>query len=113
MRPGALIRYRLRLMGIRFGWVTRIAAWSPPDEFVDEQLEGPYRTWVHRHRFSDVPGGTLIQDEVTYTLPFFPLGEIAAPIVKVQVRRIFAYRERAIRRAPGIDVADRAGDRVD
>jgi ligand-binding SRPBCC domain-containing protein len=99
MRAGALIRYRLRLTGVRFGWLTRIAEWNPPHEFVDEQLEGPYRTWVHRHRFSDAPAGTLIEDDVTYTLPFFPLGEIAAPLVAIQVRRIFDYRTGAIGRA--------------
>jgi ligand-binding SRPBCC domain-containing protein len=105
MRAGALIRYRLRLMGVQFGWLTRITHWDPPHEFVDEQLRGPYRTWVHRHRFSDVPGGTLIEDEVTYSLPFFPFGEIAAPVVRLQVGRIFAFRTGAIRRALGIDPA--------
>ena len=52
-------------------------------------------------------------DEVTYTLPFSPLGGIAAPLVALQVRRIFAYREGAIRRAFGLDVAGGAGDRID
>lgn len=103
MRPGALIRYRLRLMGVRFGWLTRITHWDPPHEFIDEQLEGPYRTWVHRHRFTEVPEGTLIHDDVTYSLPLFPFGELAAPIVNLQVRRIFAYRAGAIRRALGLE----------
>ncbi|HEX6973138.1 MAG TPA: SRPBCC family protein [Vicinamibacterales bacterium] len=103
MREGALIRYRLRLMGVRFGWLTRIAHWDPPNEFVDEQLKGPYTTWVHRHRFTPVQGGTLMEDEVTYSLPLFPLGEIAAPLVNLQVRRIFAYRGHAIRRAFGLE----------
>ena len=56
MHPGALIRYRLRLMGIPFDWLTRITEWNPPESFVDEQLAGPYKTWVHRHRFLEVPG---------------------------------------------------------
>jgi ligand-binding SRPBCC domain-containing protein len=99
MAVGALIRYRLRLMGVPFEWLTRIAAWDPPHEFVDEQLKGPYRTWVHTHRFTEVPGGTRIDDEVRYALPLFPFGEVAAPIVALQVRRIFAYRATAIARA--------------
>ncbi len=40
MHPGALIRYRLRLMGIPFDWLTRITEWNPPESFVDEQLAG-------------------------------------------------------------------------
>jgi ligand-binding SRPBCC domain-containing protein len=99
MAEGALIRYRLRLMGLPFGWLTRIALWNPPHAFVDEQLEGPYKVWIHTHRFTETPRGTRIDDEVTYELPLFPIGEVAAPIVHLQVRRIFAYRAGAIRRA--------------
>ena len=102
MHPGALIRYRLRLSGIPFVWLTRIAEWNPPFEFVDEQLEGPYKSWVHRHRFIEEGEGTRIEDEVTYQLPFYPLGEIAAPLVRFQVNRIFSYRATAIRQALGL-----------
>ena len=99
MHPGALIRYRLRLMGVPFDWLTRITEWNPPYEFVDEQLRGPYKTWVHRHRFFEVPAGTRIEDEVTYELPMYPIGEVAAPLVRRQVQRIFSYRAGAIRTA--------------
>ena len=101
MHAGALITYQLRLMGVRFKWLTRITEWNPPFEFVDEQLEGPYRTWVHRHRFIEVPEGTRIEDSVTYELPLYPLGEVASPLVTLQVKRIFDYRAGAIRRALG------------
>jgi ligand-binding SRPBCC domain-containing protein len=99
MREGALIRYQLRLLGVGFEWLTRITFWNPPHEFVDEQLKGPYRKWVHRHRFTEVPQGTRIDDDVLYELPLFPLGEAAGPLVAWQVRRIFAYRALAIRKA--------------
>jgi ligand-binding SRPBCC domain-containing protein len=101
MAQGTLIGYRLRLMGVPFEWLTRIAVWDPPREFVDEQLEGPYRSWVHKHLFVETPGGSRIYDAVTYELPFFPLGELAAPLVQLQIRRIFAYRARAVQRALG------------
>ena len=97
MREGALIDYRLRLFGVPFGWRTRIAAWKPDDLFVDEQLRGPYRLWVHTHTFRDVEGGTAMEDEVRRELPLRPFGELAYPVVKRQLDRIFDYRERAIR----------------
>lgn len=96
MAPGTMIRYRLRLMGVPFEWLTRIALWDPPREFVDEQVKGPYRKWVHQHLFVETSSGTRIHDAVTYELPLYPLGELAAPIVALQVRRIFAYRARAL-----------------
>ena len=103
IRAGTLIDYRLRLFGIPFRWRTRIDVFRPEDSFVDEQLRGPYRSFVHTHGFREVPGGTEITDHVRWALPLQPLGELAAPLVARQLDRIFRYREEAIRRilAPG------------
>ena len=94
---GTLIDYRLRLFGWSFGWRSEITAWDPPHRFVDRQVKGPYRLWIHTHRFSEVDGGTLIEDEVRYELPLRPLGEIAHPLLRLHLERIFRYRETAIR----------------
>lgn len=99
MRAGAVIRYSLSLFGVRFRWTTEITRWDPPHEFVDVQSSGPYRQWIHSHRFRPDGGGTLMEDTVDYALPFQPLGELALPIVGSQIRRIFAYRRQAITRA--------------
>jgi ligand-binding SRPBCC domain-containing protein len=96
MGAGALIEYRLRLFGLRFRWKTRISHWDPGVSFVDEQLQGPYALWVHTHRFRDVGRGTLVTDEVRYRLPLFPAGEIAYPLVRLQLRRIFNFRARRL-----------------
>ena len=97
IQEGTLIEYRLRLFGIPFAWLTRIPRWNPPHEFVDEQLRGPYKQWIHTHRFREQDGNTVIEDEVVYRLPLSPLTEIAYPMVRWQLGRIFAYRQEAIR----------------
>ena len=102
MMEGTLIRYRLRLLGVPFEWLTRITVWDPPKEFVDEQVKGPYHTWVHKHLFVETSFGTRVHDAVTYELPFFPFGELAVPLVQLQLRRIFAYRARALERQFGV-----------
>lgn len=98
MGRGTLIDYRLRLAGVPFAWRTEISEWDPPRSFTDRQIRGPYETWIHRHRFEEREGGTLMTDEVRWRLPLRPLGEVAAPVVRAQLGRIFRYRVGAIRR---------------
>ena len=94
MRRGALIDYRIRLHGLPLRWRTAIAEWEPPLRFVDTQLRGPYRLWVHTHTFTDVPGGTLCEDELRYAVPGGRL--VDALFVRAQVERIFHYRQGAL-----------------
>jgi ligand-binding SRPBCC domain-containing protein len=96
LAEGVLIDYKLRLLGVPVRWQTRIAHWDPPQEFVDEQLHGPYKLWIHTHRFQEKDDRTIIDDEVQYRLPFWPLGEVAFPLVQAQLHRIFRYRQDAI-----------------
>ena len=99
MRVGTLIDYKLRVRGIPLKWRTEITAWEPPFRFVDEQLRGPYRQWIHEHRFEPSRGGTLCTDSVKYAV----LGGtiINELIVKRDVAAIFAYRNEQLTRRFG------------
>ncbi len=92
MRVGALIEYRLRLHGLKVDWLTRIEEWEPGVRFVDSQLAGPYRLWHHTHTFEEHDEGTLMRDVVRYALPAWPLGELALPLARRDLARIFDYR---------------------
>ena len=98
MREGTLIDYKLQLLGMPLRWQARILRWQPPSGFVDEQVPGPYRLWEHTHRFYDDGNKTIIEDVVRYGLPFWPFGEIAYPVVRLQLERIFRFRQSAVRR---------------
>lgn len=100
MREGALIDYRIRLKGVPVRWRTEITAWEPPHRFVDVQLRGPYRRWVHTHTFREIDGGTGVEDRVEYAVPGGRL--IERLFVRRDIERIFAYRERVLaERFPG------------
>ncbi len=97
MSEGTLIDYRLRLLGIQVRWQARISSWQPPIKFVDEQVRGPYQLWEHTHTFYEDKGKTIIEDIVRYQLPFAPFGEVFHPLVRLQLKRIFRFRQSAVR----------------
>jgi hypothetical protein len=99
MHAGTVIDYRLRVRGFPVQWRSEITEWEPPYHFVDEQIRGPYRLWIHAHRFQTRNGGTLVCDDVRYAVPFDWL--LHKFIVRPDVERIFAYRADCLRRQFG------------
>jgi ligand-binding SRPBCC domain-containing protein len=94
---GTTIDYRLRLHGFPILWRTEISSWNPPKEFTDIQLKGPYQTWKHTHRFSELGNGTLMEDRVLYRVPLGFVGKlVAGKYVKNDVSKIFRYRNTKI-----------------
>jgi ligand-binding SRPBCC domain-containing protein len=111
MGVGARIDYRLSLWGVPLSWRTRITCFEPDARFVDEQEAGPYAYWHHLHEFEAEGRGTRMRDEVTYRLPFGPLGRLAhVLLVERQLRTIFDYRERAILERLGASVPARGSN---
>jgi ligand-binding SRPBCC domain-containing protein len=99
MREGALIEYQLALWRVPLRWRSRISVWRPNERFVDEQTEGPYAYWHHLHEFQADGDATRMRDELSYALPFGPLGDLAHALwVKRQLAGIFDYRATAIDR---------------
>ena len=96
MRKGELIHYRFRMMGLPMTWTTLISEYSPPFQFVDEQLQGPYTCWHHLHTFKETEQGVEVSDIVDYTLPLGALGILGQPIVKPQLLEIFRFRQQTL-----------------
>ncbi|HRI03249.1 MAG TPA: SRPBCC family protein [Pyrinomonadaceae bacterium] len=97
IKKGTLIDYRLSLHGFPIKWRTEITHWEPPFEFIDMQLRGPYKQWIHTHRFTEPePGKTLMEDEVRYRLPFEPVGDVVKFLVGGKIKKIFDYRRQAV-----------------
>lgn len=96
MGTGTILDYRLHLRGIPLRWQSVIEEWEPNVRFVDRQLKGPYALWHHRHEFEPVGDNqTVVRDRVTYRLPFSPLGDIALPLVRRDLKAIFDHRQKA------------------
>ncbi len=93
LRLGAILEYEIRWRWVPLFWRTEIAAWEPPHRFIDRQVKGPYRQWIHEHTFEARDGGTLLKDRVDYAVPGWFLEPILDRfVVGPDVRRIFDFR---------------------
>ena len=98
MGTGTLIDYRITIKGIPVKWRSEITEWEPPFRFVDVQLKGPYKIWVHEHTFTENDGSTIVTDKVNY----LSKGWILEPVlqkffVKKNLEEIFDYREKKLK----------------
>lgn len=94
LQPGSRVVLRGRVGPLPVTWVAVHTEYDPPRLFADRQESGPFTTWYHRHRFSDTgDGGTLLRDELEYTLPMGALGRwLAGGMVRNKLERMFDYR---------------------
>lgn len=91
MAPGTVIEYSLRLHGVPLRWKSLISQWEPPYRFVDEQLRGPYRYWIHEHTFEQRGDSVVVRDLVRYQV--YGGKMVHDAFVKRDLLAIFNYRQ--------------------
>jgi ligand-binding SRPBCC domain-containing protein len=91
---GARVELRVGI----FSWIALHTAYEKDRLFVDEQIEGPFARWVHRHEFDEAGGKTCLTDRVEYQLPGGSLTNVLFGwIVKLGLNRMFSHRHRVTR----------------
>lgn len=103
MYSGMIISYKVKpFLGITMTWVTEITHVEEKRYFVDEQRSGPYAFWHHQHIIKPLDSGVEMTDIISYKPPLGFIGKIANKIfIRKQLRSIFQYRERALRKMFG------------
>ena len=97
MMKGQIIDYTIRLIGFQIHWRTLITDYNPPYSFIDQQINGPYTIWHHKHTFKKTANGVEIYDDITYSIPFGIIGRILHYIwIKKDLEKIFKHREKVI-----------------
>ena len=88
---------------LKMTWVAEHTAYNPPHHFADTMVKGPFWSWDHTHDLTQSNEFTTVLDEVTYQVPFGPLGNLADTIlggrlVKKRIKRMFNARELRLQR---------------
>jgi ligand-binding SRPBCC domain-containing protein len=104
MYAGLIISYTVKpLLNIPSSWVTEITHVNEQNYFVDEQRFGPYKMWHHEHIFKEADDGNiLMEDIVSYAVPFGYLGRIVnSIIISKKINEIFEYRRKVLEKMFG------------
>ena len=80
-------------------WIAEHTVYDPPNLFEDIQVEGPFKSWRHRHIVERHPDGAVLRDEISYEPPLGFLGRLASPfLVGRRLKKVFDYRHEVTRR---------------
>lgn len=98
LEKGMIVSYKLfPFFDFPVKWTTRITHVDRLRGFEDEQKEGPYEYWHHRHLFKEIPGGVEVTDIIEYKIPFGFFGKMLDMLlIHSRLEYVFAYRRRKI-----------------
>lgn len=71
---GDQVTWEAKHLGLRWRLTSRITEFERPERFVDEQIDGPFGSWWHEHRFDSAGTTTKMTDRVRYQLPMGKVG---------------------------------------
>lgn len=70
------VTFRARHFGVYLTHTSRITEMEIPDYFVDEMVEGRFKSFRHFHLFEEKNGKTIMTDEIRYETPFGIFGKL-------------------------------------
>ncbi|MSR64886.1 MAG: hypothetical protein EXS18_03795 [Verrucomicrobiae bacterium] len=93
LTAGSRFSMKARNGKMKIEWEGHVTQLERPSLMVDEQTRGPFRRFVHTHRFRGIGDHTMVIDEVEYQPRFVPLGWLAdVLVIRRQLRQMFEYR---------------------
>lgn len=91
---GDIVSFELNVFGFKQKWTSLITDHQETHDrcyFIDEGTELPFflKTWRHVHGLNRSQSGTIIDDFIEFTTPYFWLDYLVYPVLWAQ----FAYRK--------------------
>lgn len=99
VRDGDVVRWEGWQLGLRHHHVSKITACVSPVFLQDTMLEGRFRYFQHDHHMRETADGTLLSDELRFSLPFGGAGRLVARHIMVpHIRELLKSRFARIKR---------------
>ena len=95
IEPGSRVELKLG----PFLWTALHTAYVKNRLFADEQIQGPFAKWVHRHEFEAVGDATRLTDCIEYRLPGGVwVNRLFGWSVQLGLHQMFRHRHRTTKR---------------
>ena len=96
---GAIAEFEVRIGGVWWRWKALHEEVDPPRGFRDRQIEGPFASWVHDHRFLPEEGShSLLEDRIEYEVKGGGAGRLfAGGKAHRELVRAFLFRHHRLR----------------
>lgn len=96
---GAISEFQIIVGTISLNWAVVCTECEEHHFFVEQQHEGPFASWQHRHLFTSKNHKTLLTDDVDFSLPGGLFSDLLASwLVMMQLDPIFRNRHETIQR---------------
>jgi ligand-binding SRPBCC domain-containing protein len=93
MAKGNIIKLDITKFFMTQRWEIQIKEFEPLYQITDLALKSPLEYFEHDHIFEKVDGrNSKLIDRVRFSLPFYPLSLLVLPLVKLDMKKMFAYR---------------------
>jgi len=97
---GETVTWRAKHFGIWQTLTSKITAFDRPNYFVDEMVQGAFKSFRHAHHFSRIDNQTLMKDVFVFEAPFGIFGRLFNWLVLIEyMTRLLEERNKVIKEA--------------
>ena len=90
---GAQIVLQTRRWGFSQRILSKVTAFETNRLLTDEQVEGPFKKWIHSHLLEEAPAGTRMTDRIEFEAPGGLLGMVfTQDAIEGELQELFEYR---------------------
>jgi len=77
-------------------FTSRISAMEPPHFFVDEMIQGDFKSFYHEHHFKAAANGTILIDKINFETPYGIFGKMANNLFLTSYIKKFLEKRNAV-----------------